>query len=410
MSVIKLSIPRVRNFRKIYDSEKNGMMYSATCPIMSIFSVKDDVDKVLGINPRNQKMTSLPSKAMQETLRDDQDTFVFRNRGLTFIAQDVAWDNKSETLEITCQIDEAMPINGLADGAHSYEVIKKFISETDAGERKEITAEIRLDIIAGFGDRIDEILALVDSRNQSTPIRYETQLNYKGVFQPIEDSLASQKYANEIAYYENQLVDEKNPAESEYRTINISSVLSYLMCFDLEQFRGNDHPISAYSSKKKVLQWFAKRCESDMQDTIALVKLLPQILELRDYIESKIERIWNQISGRLVDQPGVRKLEKPESLDFSDYQVNYSIPGGFIYPILSAFRSILVKKDSEYKFLTNPKNLFDKMNTEKERSLVSKLVAVIKEVKNPNAMGKSLGLYDSCYESLSAYYWQTLNQ
>lgn len=408
MEVITIKIPKVHNFRKIYDSEK-GFMYEVTCPIMSIYIASSEIDKVLGINPRNQKQSSSPSKSMQETLRDEQDSFVFRNRGLTFIVQSVSWDNKTEILEMLCEIDKSpdFQINGLADGAHTYEVIKKFISETEEPEQEEITAEVKLDIITGFIDR-DEIIAMVDSRNKSTPVRTESLLDYKGFFKPIKEILKGQIYDNNIAYFENQLVDEKKP-ESGYRQINISSVLSYLMCLDLNEFNENKHPISAYSSKKKVLDWFEQRYKKDEKDTIALIEILPEILELRDYIESQMYKIWNKISGRFGDQPGVKKFKKAKKLDFSEHQSEYLIPGGYIYPVFSAFRALLIKKNDKYEFnIDNPKKIFDQMNLKDSKSLIYKLVNV--NDKNPNAIGKNSELYDSCYGSLRGYYYESLNK
>lgn len=408
MEIITIKIPKVRNFRKIYDSEK-GFMYEVTCPITSIYIASNEIDKVLGINPRNQKQSSSPSKSMQETLRDEQDSFVFRNRGLTFIVQNVSWDNKTEILEMLCEINRPpdFQINGLADGAHTYEVIKKFISETEESEQKEITAEVKLDIITGFVDR-DEIIAMVDSRNKSTPVRTESLLNYKGFFKPVIEMLEGQIYNNNIAYYENQLIDDKDP-ELGYRQINVSSVLSYLMCFDLNEFNENKHPISAYSSKKKVLNWFEQRYEKDKKDTIALIEILPQVLELRDYIESQMPKVWNKISGRFGDQPGVKKLKKAKRLDFSEHQSEYLIPGGFIYPVFSAFRALLTKKNDKYEFnIDDPKKIFSKMNLKDSKSLIYKLVNV--NDKNPNAIGKNSELYDSCYGSLRGYYYESLNK
>lgn len=405
---LKINIPRVHNFRKVYDSDM-GIMYGATCPIMSIYSVRKEIDKILDINPRTQKQSSVPSRAMQDTLQDHQEAFVFRNRGLTIIAVDVNWDNKSENLEMTFEIDEHgdAPTSGLADGGHTYDVIKSFIDETDESERKEITAEVKLDIITGFNGKLDEISAIVESRNTSTQVRDETILNYRGIFRPIEQALATQKYADKVAYYENQLVDDKNP-ESSYRPINISTVLSYLMCFDTQVFNENEHPTGAYSSKKRVLAWYEKRFRENPKDMEELARLVPEILALRDYIEFKIPEVWNKVSARFGDQKGVKKLKGVRQLDFSDYQTGYTIPGGFVYPLLSAFRAILTKDASEYKFKIAPKELFDQMNNEKGKSLIYKLVNV--QDKDPQAMGKNAELYDSCYGSLRGYYYESLHK
>jgi hypothetical protein len=406
---IKVKLPHVHNFRKLYDSENAGAMFAATCPIVSIFGARNEIDALLEINPREQKQTSVPSKAMHETLRDNPKSFVFRNRGLTFVAQDVTWDNKTEELEMTFAIDLSSDsqVSGLGDGGHTYDVIKDFVGEVEEAAQKELPAEVRLDIITGFDANPDEINAIVEARNTSTQVQEESLLNAKGYFAPIEEILAGQKYANQIAYYENQPVVDNDPNLG-YRPIKVNTVLSYLMCFDQGVFSENQHPTIAYSSKRKALDWYKGKFEKDSDDLNALVKIMPQILDLHDYIEAQIPEIWNKISGRLADQKGVKKLKKEEALDFSDYKTRYVIPGGFVYPILSAFRSLLVKKGGEYSFRKDPKEIFERMNAESGRSLLWKLVNV--QDKDPQAMGKNPELYDSCYGSLRGYYYEHISQ
>lgn len=407
--IVKVKISRAHNFRKIYESDKGSAMYGATCPILSIFEARNEIDAVQDINPRTQKQSSTPSKAMHETLRDTPESFVFRNRGMTFIAQDAVWDNKTELLELTCVLDSdaESQSNGLADGGHTYDVIKDFIAAADESQQKGITAEVRLDIITGFNQKVEDITEIVESRNTSTQVRDETILNYRGVFKPIEEAVKGLPFSSEIAYYENQLKDEKNP-EAGYRQLNVNSILSYLMCFDAETYNENQHPVAAYSSKKKALDWYEKRFKEDPKDVAALAKLLPTILPLRDYVEAQIPKLWNKVSGRFGDQKGVKKLKKPTTLDFSEYEVEYVIPGGFVYPLLSSFRALIVKTDRGYEFKKDPKEVFDKMNAESGKSLVYKLVNV--QDKDPQTMGKNAELYDSCYGSLRGYYYESLNQ
>lgn len=403
---IVLKLPKVPNFRKIYESKDgNGIMYSASCPILDIFGVRKEIDRLLEINPRTQKETSAPSKAMRETLKNAQDMFIFRNRGMTFMAYDATWDNKTNELIITFKIDTSPEgeTNGLADGAHTYEVIKDFVEEVDEAERKDITAEVRLDIMIGFEERPEEVMEIVEARNTSTQVKDESLLNSKGVFDPLKEALKGASYANDIAYYENQRIDETD-VDSGYRTIKITSVISYLMCFDVTTFSENDHPTQAYSSKRKPLAWYEQKLKDDRPNLIALLALTKDILDLRDYIESQIPRVWNRISGRYADQKGVRKLNNEIELDFSNYTVDYDVPGGHVYPILAAFRALVVKDGNVYKFRRQPKELFDKMNTQNMKSLLYKLRGA--KDQDPQTMGKNSDLYDSCYGTLRGYYYE----
>jgi len=332
------------------------------------------------------------------TLRDSQEMFVFRNLGITFIASEVIWDNKTESLDITFDLENE---NGLANGGHTYGVIKNFISQIDEAEKAEITAEIKLDIITGDNLK-DEIVNIVEARNTSLQVRDDSIMDSRGFFEIIKSSIKGKDYGKDIAYYENQYIGDG--PESGYRQIKVSTILSYLMCFDTEEFNENVHPTTAYSSKKKVLDWYLKKYKNNQKDLEKLAKIIPEILELKDYIESSIPNIWNTLSGRLADQKGVRKLISEKKLDYSEYTVQYDIPSGYIYPILSSFRSILRKTDGNYSFLINPKELFDRMNKEKNKTILWKLINVTD--KDPQAMGKNSELYDSCYGSLKGYYYE----
>lgn len=410
MKTITITLPKISNFRKIYESKDGiGAMYAATCSILDIFAAQEQIDAVLDINPRTQKESSVPSKAMRATLKDAQDMFVFRNRGMTFVAHDVSWDNKTYQLTITFKVDPSVDngTNGLADGGHTYEVIKDFVNQIDVTERKSITAEVRMDILTGFEEKPDEVSEIVEARNTSTQVKDESLLNSKGVFNPLKDAMSGASYSDNIAYYENERKNEKDP-ESGYRTIKVATVLSYLMCFDVTTFTENDHPVKAYSSKKKALEWYEHKWNEDKEELISLLSLTKEILDLRDYIESQVPKVWNKISGRYMDQKGVRKFSEDTKLDFSDYKVGYDVPGGHVYPILAAFRSLIVKEKGEYRFKTSPKVLFDQMNNQEQKSLIYKLKGV--QDQDPQAMGKSPELYDSCYGSLRGYYYESLSQ
>lgn len=406
---IVLTLPRVENFRKIYESGDGvGVMYSASCSIKDIFDVREKVDDLLEINPRTQKFSSVPSKAMRETLTDAPSMFVFRNRGLTFIARDAIWDNKTNELTLTFELTGVpeREINGLADGGHTYEVIKDFVGSIEPQEQGGVNAEVRIDILTGFENKLDEVGAIVEARNTSTQVRDESLLNNNGVFNAIKESLSGTSYANEIAYYENHRIDESDPS-SRSRSIKIANVISYLMCFDTTTYSENDQPVQAYSSKKKALAWYEKKwngSSEDQENLKALVALMPQILDLRDYVESTIPTVWNRWSGRFADQKGVSKLTHDRKLDFSEYVVEYDVPGGYVYPVLSAFRSIIEKKNGKYQFRVNPKDLFDRMNDERGRSLVLKLKNTSDQ--DPQALGKNGDLYGACYASVLAYYYE----
>lgn len=398
MKKTTIEIKNVHNFRKTYEAEKTGIMYSASCPIISLYQKRQEIDQLLDVNPRNQKKNARPSKAMMDTLKDTPEMFIFRNLGITLVASDVNWDNKTENLQITFDLDSE---NGLANGGHTYEVIKRFLTDIDETMQSEVNADIRLDIIVGENLK-DEIANIVEARNTSTQVKDDSILNSRGYFDCLSSIILDKKYSSDVAYYENQYIGDS--PESGYRQIKVTTILSYLMCFDSEVFNENSHPVVAYSSKKKVLDWYVKKFENNKKDLEKFVKIIPMILDLKDYIEASIPDIWNSRSGRFADQKGVRKLVNDKKLDYSDYTVGYDIPNGYIYPILSSFRSILKKDNDGYSFSVDPKEIFDEMNADYNKTLVWKLINATD--KDPQTMGKSTELYASCYLSLKSYSYE----
>ena len=160
---ISVTIQNVSSFRKVYEvKDAPGALYGASVSVLDLFKVRDQIDETLNINPRNQKDTSRQSKAMEETLTESQEMFVFRNRGITFIAKDVFWDNATGDLKLTFDLvgkkDEE--VNGLADGGHTYSVLMRYIDQVEESERKDITAHVRLDILTGFNNLPDEVVTL----------------------------------------------------------------------------------------------------------------------------------------------------------------------------------------------------------------------------------------------------------
>lgn len=396
---ISVTIQNVTSFRKIYEMKDGpGTLYGATVSVFDLFKVRDQIEQTLNINPRNQKTTSRPSKAMEDTLTDSQDMFVFRNRGITFIAKDVIWSNSTGDLtlsfDLVGQKDEE--VNGLADGGHTYNVLMRYIDQIAESERKDVSAYVRLDIITGFNDLPDEVNMIVEARNTSTQVREETLLNKEGIFEPLKVALAGAKYADQIAYFENQYIDDKDP-EKGYRPIKVSTVLSYLMCFDPVAFDEDSHPVVAYSSKTKAIDWYKNRYDTDKADLIAFLSLAKEIINFHDLVEAQVPKIWNKFSGRYADQKGVNPLKKEASLSFSDYKVTYNVPGGHIYPIMAAFRSVVVSNGKGYSFKVKPESLF--LNA-KELG-----ISLIKKIKNspdddPQKLGKNSDLYGNCYSTV----------
>ena len=169
------------------------------------------------------------------------------------------------------------------------------------------------------------------------------------------------------------------------------------MCFDTETYDEDTHPTVAYSSKTKAIDWYVNRFNADKNDLVSFLKLATVILSFHDLVESQVPKVWNKISGRYADQKGVKSLKKESGLSFSQYKVNHNIPGGHVYPVMAAFRSVVLNDGKSYSFKINPETLF--------RDAKDLSGSLIKKIKNspdddPQKLGKNSDLYGNCYSTV----------
>lgn len=380
-TIIKFPVASFRRIESPFD-ETVARSYIAIARIIDLPAEMEDWRK---INPRDPKITSGVSKKIQKSLEDNPDHFLFRNRGITLLTEKTVYDNK--TGEIALEFTDQTR-HGLLDGGHTYQVLLNFIQSTNPDELKEIDACVRIEIIEGI-ENLDDAVEIVLARNTSAQVKPESLEELSQHFEEIKQVIKGKPYENRIAYKEYE-VDEMGEAKD----VEIKEILSYLVCFDIDHFSQERHPIMAYSQKSHVIEHFKKHREVILK----YVPLIPKILELRDIIYGEIPEAYNKTtSGKFGALRGVvhianRPKMGKEELIFISGEANYRIPNAFIYPILAAFRN-LVKVDGDNAiWKDDPVKTF--------RSLVNELAKTVgeqaKTVGNPNKLGKDQATWQLC--------------
>src|SRR5262249_8799985 len=109
--------------------------------------------------------------------------------------------------------------------------------------------------------------------------------------------------------------------------------------------------------------------------------------------------------GRLTGVT-VYKGTTTAKLYFSQDTSSYGVPAGFIYPILGAFRSLLVEKNGRYTWATgiDPVKL---LNNGLGVQLATVLGNFALEAQNPSKTGKSPNVWQSCYDRARLYYLES---
>lgn len=379
----------VYSFRKIPSpfEEKDLNSYVAIVRVTDIPEALEEWRK--GLNPRDPKLASVVANKIKDSLLDAPESFLFRNRGITIMADRIRYDNKSNTVEIVMTTKSR---HGLLDGGHTFRVIRDFTENLEDEDMNSVNGYVRIEMLEGFKDQ-EEAVAIVESRNTSTQIKEQSLEELRKHYDQIKEVLKDTLYAGRIAYKEYEMME----GSDDPKDIDIKDLLSYLVCFDVEEFDSNKHPLKAYSSKSATVDHFKKNHERMAK----YIPLLPSILELRDTIYLGLPKAYNQEGGKFGKLTGVTEVTgtrmKKERLPFLSQESSYRIPSGFIYPILAAFRGAIDCHDEKCSWKTDPIKLFEELKSD----LATRVGDQAKELRNPNKLGKDLATWRMCYDRVA---------
>lgn len=349
------------------------------------------------INIRDPKLTGSVPRAIRESFRDKPDMFVFMNRGLVLAVDKVAFDNKSNS--VTIRLTDPR-LHGLLDGGHTYNIVVEETANISEPQH------IRVEFLEGF--KHDGITEIVDARNTSNQVRDESLMNLAGEFEALKGALSGARYFDQIAFKEYEVDAEGNP-----RPIDVREVVAILTAFDRQHFNDSVHPVIAYSSKAACLKHLREHPKSYRK----IYPLAKEILALYDHVRDNLPALYNKARGQTGDVSGGKfgKLtgvtyrdtgRTAEHLYYIGKDSKYSVPDGFTYPILGAFRALLVEQQGRYvwgKGLT-PLTL---LKGELGLMLADTVGKFALEAQNPSKTGKSALVWQACYQSALVSYLQT---
>jgi hypothetical protein len=344
------------------------------------------------INVRDPKLTGSVPKAIKESFYDNPELFLFMNRGIVIAADSVRFDNK--TLEVTISLSDPN-LHGLLDGGHTYNIITEEATESN------LQQYVKVEILEGFLS--EDIAQVVDARNTSNQVKDESLMNLSGEFDDLKKALKGTTYIDKIAFKEFELDENDNP-----KPIDIREVIAILTAFDADNFSDKVHPINTYRSKVACLKHFKNNTKSYKK----IYPLAKEILALYDSIQEKLPNLYNKARGQSGDVgggkfgrlTGVTVYDKSfTNLYFIDKKSKYSVPAGFIYPILGAFRAFLEEKNNKYHWGENidPLNLLE---GDLGLKLADTLGTFALEAQNPSKTGKQPLVWQACYQQAQIAY------
>lgn len=379
---------KVQSFRRIPNpylksdgGEKSAEMYIALC------DVKDIPEGIpMETNPREQKMTTNVAKQIKESLLNVSElNFYLLNRGILLSAKDVSYNNYSNTVTISFEDSE---VHGNVDGGHTYKTILSYRDQLDPGQQY-----VKLEILTGIEGIFQSLAA---ARNKSVPVQDKSIAELENRFDLIKNTLSNESYISRVFFKENDTGD-----------IDVSDLLAILNMFNIDRYREmTSFPINSYSSKKKCIDLYIddhkQFGESKENPYVKMTGIMSDIFRLYDAIEVGMNQFYRQKNpnGRYGSTKGVQVPKNGQVL-YSKFLCNNleaASPNGFIYPILGAFRALVVEKDGQYTWKKNPFAVLEKIGADMVESTVSMSRSL---GNNPQAVGKDSNIWKTLYMTVA---------
>lgn len=369
-----------KNFRALqapHGSSKFGLFFVATD------SVPSDLWSWREVNPREVNSKTAVFKAITNTLQQNPERFHERNRGITVVAESIAYDDKKQEVVLTLK-DKT--VHGVVDGAHTLRAI---LDSQDLEESPK-TASVFIKVVTGL--EASEIAEIAGGLNTSQQVDLKSLENLREHFESLKRRLADEPYANLIAYKMN-----------EDKPVDVREILYYLAVFDCTEYSAKLHPVALFGRKEGIVRRFAAQAvdKADAGDSFEiLISRAPEILRLRDMIEKKV---LERLDGRYKAGRDTRvrsKSNKNNPLVFLDETVDGRIPLGWIMPLLAAFRANVKwnKRKQTFDWIMDVEELLE--------ACIEDLVGGIKEMhaqenSRPEYVGRNALSWRISYDTVS---------
>ncbi|MDD2376031.1 MAG: AIPR family protein [Clostridia bacterium] len=381
---------KVKSFKKMespYDLKTGRTKY--VC-FVNAKDIPMELENWMTTNPREQKLTTNVAKAIEGSLLDNKEKFHELNRGIVMSVDSVDYDNKENMMSIYMEDD----IHGNIDGGHTLKIILNLQKSGSLLKEKYVFMEIFT--------QIESPVELAEARNTSVQVTQATIEELKQSFECIKEAIKNESFANRISYKQNELNGEKG-------IIEVREIIAITNMFNQTLYpitsQSINHPIQSYTGKESSLNAFLRLEKSDRDNIISnMSPIIPDIFELWDIIEEEFadkalkgKKIYRskKYAKHVKNQIVSNTMFRMKTLD-------YYLPKGLIYPLVSAFRA-LVGIDSEtgkYYWKVKPFEAWNDLGA----NLVKTLLTASEDLSDsPDTIGKSQNTWDILFKELYIY-------
>ena len=366
-------------FRKLDDPFLNGKSKKY------VFYVKASevpTDIPMNTNPREQKLNSQVAKAIEDSLCSNDKAFHLKNRGIVISAASVHYNNQKEEVTIEFLDDQ---VHGNIDGGHTYKIVCEHKDDN-------LDQYVQFEVMTGVESIIEE---LARARNTSVQVDEKSMAELANKFDPIKEGLQGMPFYKRIAFKQNQLETDSLSGKN-LKMIDARDIVAIINMFEMEHTDKKMQPTQAYSSKSRMLQVYLENPERYRRFT----NIAPDIFDLFDTIETEFAEAYNSSGGRYGRKKysGYKDNKVVGKSKFTEQEMIYKVPDGLLYPVVGAFRTLVVynKNIDKYEWYNgvNPIAIWNDCKL----SLVKKVMDFAASIgDNPNAVGKDSNIWDLAY-------------
>lgn len=300
------------------------------------------------VNPREVNPKTKVYKRIVEGLTTDDESFYVDNRGILISAKgDLKIDrlNRVVNLNVGNDSEDDKAKYGVLDGGHTYHAIINHRSS-------DITQFVHLEVVT----KIDNIDELSSARNTSVQVSDKAIAELADKFEFVKEAIKNESYSSDVGYKQN-----------ESKRLDTLDFVRLMYMFNIKEFndKTNSHPIRAYSGKAQVLKdYLDKYGKGKISDStneyLQLAKLLPDMTKLYDTVQKEMKEGY---TGKQFGKvKGIEPRDEAKTR-FYNFDMNYQISAGLIYPIVAAFRALLTEnpENREYGWIEDPIKVWEEI-------------------------------------------------
>lgn len=375
-----------RLFVQPSSDDTNNQLLRRYYAVVPIAHIPQDWARWTEVNARDASDKGKVPNAILGTLSSSPESFATFNRGLTVVAGGVEYENQTKNMTLKFVDSE---YHGVLDGGHTLRAILNHRAGLDGNTQE---GYCNIEIFTGLPER--EIPAVVEARNTSKQVASKSLMNLEGSFDGLKNALGSKS----------DLITWK---ENEDGEIDVREVIAILTALDPSYAADGSQPIPAYSGKEACLKRFSVNKEAYEK----LYGIAGTALKMWDSIQYYLPGQYNQkgpepgTSGKFGRLTGVtQNAKRPQQLPFIGKMTEYSIPNGYMYPVLSAFRAMLVEQDNGWAWGKG----IDPIEAIKEGVASDIFIRSVREsinnYRNPNRIGKDVATWTTAYLVAENYF------